>query len=99
MDDLNQLLVYLESNKARLLREYHLTRIGVFGSMARNEQNDTSDIDLIVEFENTTPDLYSIKQKLKAEFQNKFRRPVDICREKYLNPFFKKSVISEARYV
>jgi predicted nucleotidyltransferase len=99
MDDLNQIMSYLQTNKDRLKREYHLTKIGIFGSVARNDHNLNSDIDLIVEFEENTPDLYSIKQNLRTEIRNKFKRPVDICREKYLNPFFKKRVISEARYV
>jgi len=99
MDDLNQIINYLQANKDRLQREYHLTKIGVFGSVARNDHNVKSDIDLIVEFEENTPDLYSIKQNLSAEIRNKFKRPVDICREKYLNPFYKKRVMSEARYV
>jgi uncharacterized protein len=99
MDDLNQIMIYLQNNKDRLKREYHLTKIGVFGSVARDDYNRKSDIDLIVEFEENTPDLYSIKQYLRNEIENKFKRPVDICREKYLNPFFKKRVISEARYV
>jgi predicted nucleotidyltransferase len=99
MDDLNQIMIYLQNNKDRLKREYHLTKIGVFGSVARDDYNLKSDIDLIVEFEENTPDLYSIKQNLRNEIGNKFKRPVDICREKYLNPFFKKRLISEARYV
>ncbi len=99
MDDLNQVLIYLQTNKDRLQKEYHLTKIGVFGSLARNDQNRDSDIDLIVEFEENTPDLYSIKQNLKTEIRNKFKRPVDICREKYLSPFFKTRVLLEARYV
>ncbi|MGD2034175.1 MAG: nucleotidyltransferase domain-containing protein [Bacteroidales bacterium] len=99
MSDLDQILNYLESNKDRLQRDYHLTKIGIFGSMVRDDQNSNSDIDLIVEFEENTPDLYTLKQNLRTEIQSKFRRSVDICREKYLNPFFKKRVISEARYV
>jgi len=31
-------------------REYSVKTIGVFGSVARNEQTGTSDIDLLVEF-------------------------------------------------
>lgn len=67
MIDSNQILLYLSSNKDRFKKEYHLIKIGVFGSIARGEQNDKSDIDLIVDFEDNTPDLYSIKQKLKNE--------------------------------
>jgi predicted nucleotidyltransferase len=98
MNDLDQILSYLATNKDRLQRDYHLTKIGVFGSIVRNDQNSNSDIDLIVEFEENTPDLYSIKRNLRTEIQNKFRRSVDIFKEKYLNPFFKNRAIAEARY-
>ncbi|MBC8320510.1 MAG: nucleotidyltransferase domain-containing protein [Bacteroidetes bacterium] len=98
MIDSNQILYYLSSNKNRLEQEYHLIKIGVFGSIARGEQNDKSDIDLIVEFEENTPDLYSIKQRLKEEIQHRFNIPVDICREKYIKPIFKEQILSEVRY-
>ena len=98
MVDSKQLLVYLSSNKERYQKEYHLIRIGIFGSVARGEQNNKSDIDLIVEFEDDTPDLYTIKQKLRNEIQSKFNLPVDICREKYIKPIFKNQILSETRY-
>lgn len=98
MVDSKQLLVYLSSNKERYQKEYHLIRIGIFGSVARGEQNNKSDIDLIVEFEDDTPDLYTIKQKLRNEIQSKFNLPVDICREKYIKPIFKSQILSETRY-
>ena len=79
-------------------KEYHLVKIGLFGSIARGEQNEQSDIDLIVEFENDTPDLYSIKQRLRNELQSRFNLPVDICREKYIKPVFKQQILSEVRY-
>lgn len=95
----NQVLFYLSSNKGRLQKEYHLTRIGIFGSVARGEQNDRSDIDLVVEFEDNTPNLYEMKQKLKTELQARFKLPVDICREKYIKPIFRKQILSEVKYV
>jgi uncharacterized protein len=98
MIELNQILLYITSNKSRLQKDYHLKKIGVFGSVARGEQNNRSDIDLIVEFEDNTPDLYSIKQQLRDEIQAKFNLPVDICREKYLKPIFKNQILSEAKY-
>jgi len=98
MLDLNQILLYLISNKIRFKKEYHLQKIGVFGSLARGEQNQGSDIDLIVEFEENTEDLYSIKQKLKEEIQNRFNVPVDICREKYIKSIFREQILSEAQY-
>jgi len=98
MIDSNKILYYLTSNKSRLEKEYHLVKIGIFGSIARGEQNKLSDIDLIVEFESNTPDLYSLKQRLKSEIQSKFNLPVDICREKYIKPVFKKQILAEVKY-
>lgn len=99
MAELDQILSYLSTHKLRLGRVYHIKKIGVFGSIARGEQNSRSDIDLIVEFEDNTPDLFSIKQQLKDEIQAEFHLPVDICREKYIKPIFKKQIIAEAKYV
>ncbi|MCD6178740.1 MAG: nucleotidyltransferase domain-containing protein [Bacteroidales bacterium] len=99
MSDLDNILAYLLLNKDRYYKEYHLKRIGVFGSIARNEQNENSDIDLIVEFKKDTADLYLIKQLIKRDLEEKFNRSVDICREKYLKPYFKKQIQLEAKYV
>lgn len=98
MEDSKQILNYLTLNKDRFQREYHLTRIGIFGSVARGEQSDESDIDLIVEFEDGTDNLYEIKQKLISEIQSRFKMPVDVCREKYIKPFFKSQILSETKY-
>ena len=99
MIDSGKILYYLTSNKKRLENEYHLVRIGIFGSIARGEQNEQSDIDIIVEFEDDTEDLFTLKQKLKEEIQSKFNLPVDICREKYIKPIFKQRILSETKYV
>jgi hypothetical protein len=99
MIDKKQILAYLSLNKSRFKKDYHLVKIGVFGSIARGEQNNKSDIDLIVEFEDNTPDLYSIKQKLRNEIQSKFNLSVDICREKYIKPIFRNQILSEVKYV
>ena len=98
MVDSNKILFYLTSNKKRLEKEYHLVKIGIFGSMAREEQNEQSDIDIIVEFENDTQDLFTLKQRLKEEIQQKFNLPVDICREKYIKPIFRQQILSETKY-
>jgi hypothetical protein len=73
--------------------------IGLFGSYARNEQIESSDIDLILEFENNTQDLYLLKYNLKEELQAQFNKPVDICREKYIKPIFLKDILSQTVYV
>jgi len=99
MSELDKILNYLQINKDRFLKEYHLQKIGIFGSFARNEQNNNSDIDVIVEFEENTADLYLMKQLIKMELEKKFNRSVDICREKYLKPYIKQRIEAEAKYV
>lgn len=98
MTDTSQILNYLTSNKERFQKEYHLKRIGVFGSFARGEQNEKSDIDILVEFEEGTDNLYDLKQSLKSEIQSIFKLPVDVCREKYIKPFFRDQILQEAKY-
>jgi predicted nucleotidyltransferase len=50
MKDLEQVQTALRMHRSTLEREYGVTRLGVFGSYARSEQNDESDVDLLVEF-------------------------------------------------
>jgi predicted nucleotidyltransferase len=94
----NQILNYLSSNKVRFQEDYHLVRIGIFGSVARGEASAKSDIDVIIEFEENTSDLHEIKQKLRTEIQGVFNRPVDICREKYIKPFLKDRILADVIY-
>ena len=98
MDDSNKILKYLKLNKERYKNEFHIIKIGIFGSFARNEQNEESDIDIIIEFEENTSNLTKIKQQLKSEIRAQFNRSVDICREKYIKPIFKTQILSEVKY-
>ncbi len=50
MKSLSEIKSTLEQNKARLFYSYPIKSLAIFGSFTRNEQNDTSDLDMIVEF-------------------------------------------------
>ena len=94
----DQILKFLSQNKKLFRDNYHIVRIGLFGSYARGEQNPNSDIDLLVEFEENTQDLYDLKIQLKEFFQIQLGIDVDICREKYIKPRFKSSILKETVY-
>ena len=94
----DQILNFISDNKSMLRDKFHITWIGLFGSYARGEQKDTSDIDLLVEFEENTADLYGLKLQLKEFFKNKFGIETDICREKYIKPRIKRSILKETVY-
>jgi len=91
-------LTFLSQNKTLFRDKYHIVRIGLFGSYARGEQNSDSDIDLIIEFEENTQDLYDLKIQLKEFFRIQLGVDADICREKYIKPRFKSSILKEAVY-
>lgn len=97
--DKSQILQYLSANKQNISRKYYLKKLGIFGSYARGEQTQNSDLDLLVEFENNTPDLSEKKELIRKEIQSVFHINVDICREKYIKPVFRQHILSDAIYV
>lgn len=99
MTETSEILNYLSLNKQRLFRDYHLTQIGLFGSLSRGEGANESDIDLLVEFAPNTNNLYELKRQLKKEIQSVFNREVDVCRLKYLKPFVKNKILADVKYV
>ena len=82
--------------KPRFENVYGVTKIGIFGSLARNEARDDSDVDVVVEMQ---PDLMK-RARLKAELESFFRRKVDVVRYwRGMNRFLKKRIDDEALYV
>jgi predicted nucleotidyltransferase len=94
----DQILMFLAQNKDLFRDKYHIIRIGLFGSYARGEQNIDSDIDLLVEFEENTQDLYDLKLQLKDFFLKTIGVEIDICREKYIKPRIRKQILKETVY-
>lgn len=87
----------LRGMKPVLARQYGVSRIGVFGSVARDQMRANSDVDIVVELAN--PDLFTLVH-LKAALEEHLGTPVDIVqyREK-MNPFLKAHIQNEAVYV
>ncbi|MDA8692786.1 nucleotidyltransferase family protein [Saprospiraceae bacterium] len=79
--------------------KYNLTEIGLFGSYAQGMQSDASDIDILVEFKPNTNNLFELKLSLKNELSEWFGKAVDICRLKYIKPYFKDQILESAIFV
>ena len=94
-----EILAFLRERKEDLFSEYQLVKIGLFGSFARNEATEESDIDLIIEFEPNTQNLHDKKSDIKSLIGKQFNREVDLCREKYIKPYFKPQILKSAIYV
>jgi predicted nucleotidyltransferase len=95
----NEIINFLSDHKSNLKMEYNISKIGLFGSFARNEQNEQSDVDILLEFEPGTKNIYEKKTKLKEFLKTTFQRDVDLCREKYVKPYVKDYLINEVIYV
>lgn len=94
-----QILDFISKSKPILHEKFHVSKIGLFGSYARQEQSANSDIDLIVEFDENTKDLYDLKIAIKKFFKDNLNLEVDLCREKYIKPRYRKRILNEAIYV
>ena len=66
----------LRQNRDKL-REFGVKRVGIFGSAARDELRDDSDIDLIVEFEEGKGHLFNFYDFVEF-VENLFGRKVDV---------------------
>ncbi len=79
------------------LRHFGVGRISVFGSFARGEPNDESDVDILVEFEASGKSFDNFLAL--AEFlEEMFGRKVDLLTPESLNPRFGHHVLREAEY-
>ena len=94
-----EILEFLTLNKQYFRDQFGIVKIGLFGSYAKDEQTDGSDIDLIVEFAQNTPNLFDVKTELKNYIKEKFNIQVDIAREKYLKPIYRDYILKETIYV
>lgn len=71
----SEILEILSLHKPDLMRKYHLGKLGLFGSYARNEALEDSDIDILVDF--TQPVGMEIVD-LTLELENILNHHVDI---------------------
>jgi predicted nucleotidyltransferase len=79
------------------LRSFGVRRISVFGSFARGEPSDESDVDILVEFESGRNSFDNFLNL--AEFlEELFGRKVDLLTPESLNPRFGHHILNEAEH-
>lgn len=80
-----------------LSEKYGVTRIGIFGSVARDEASEDSDVDIV--YEMSRPNLFTVVH-LKEELEQIFHFPVDLIRyRERMNLYLKKRIEKEGVYV
>ena len=94
----DEVLGFLRANKDYFFFNFMITKIGVFGSFGREEQNENCDLDILIEFEEGTSDLFEKKQVLKDFLSHRFQISVDVCREKSIKPVFLSLIMKDLIY-
>jgi len=98
MKSLEEIKIALIRNKEKINREFKVREIGIFGSFVRGEQKETSDIDILVEFEKEgrTFDNY---MNLKFFLEDLFQRRVDLVMKSAIKKSLKPYIMEEVVYV
>jgi predicted nucleotidyltransferase len=87
----------LKEHEKLIRQKFGVKRIGIFGSFARGEEKEDSDLDVLVTFEEgqKTFDNY---MDLKFYLEDLFGREVDLVTEKALKPQLKDIIMKEVVY-
>lgn len=93
----NEILSFIAAHKEELRNLYGVGRIGLFGSYARGEADDESDIDIVVELEK--PDLFYLIG-IKQFFEESLGQRVDVVRvRERMNESLRLRIQRDAVYV
>ena len=92
-----QILETLKELKEELGNRYKVRDVGLFGSFVRSQESETSDVDILVEFEQGADllDLVALGDFL----EEKLGRKVDLVTKKALRPEIRDRVIREVAMV
>ena len=90
------ILIKLKNLKEEIKTNYKVKTIGLFGSYVNNKQTDTSDIDLLVEFEDDADLFHFIG--LSRYLEEIFNTKVDVISKPSLKEELKQHILEEVIY-
>jgi predicted nucleotidyltransferase len=96
MGDLITIKNILSALKPELIEKFHISSIGLFGSVVRDDFMPTSDVDIIVDFARPI----GIEFVDMADYiEKKLKRPVDLVSKKGVKGKYYKEIEPEIVYV
>lgn len=87
----------LAAMKPALEAEYHVAELGIFGSFAREEQTEESDLDVLVDFDRPVS-LFDLV-RLENHISDRLGIDVDLVTRNSLKPRVKASVDDDVVFV
>lgn len=91
------MLKILKENKNKLAKDYGVLKIGIFGSFVRDEENEFSDVDIIIELKKEYKNIHNFFN-LKRFLEKKLEIKVDLGMENAIKPYFKEKIFREIIY-
>lgn len=80
-----------------ICRQNDVSKVGLFGSMARGEANENSDIDLLVDF-STRKSLIDLVA-LENQLTDALGRKVDLLTEPALSPYLRDRILADLQVI
>ena len=90
---LQEITGIIKEHKKEICEKYKVREIGIFGSFVRGEQRKSSDVDILVEFEET-PDVFQLID-LEDYLQELLKKKVDVVRKRAIRPELKGTILEE----
>ena len=99
MKTVKEIKSVLSKHKEGLMKQYRIKEIGIFGSVVRGEQKETSDVDILVEFEEDAK--LSLLEFVNMEnyLGDLLGMKVDLVEKPALKPRIGKIILKEVIYL
>ncbi|WP_051276441.1 nucleotidyltransferase family protein [Desulfovirgula thermocuniculi] len=82
-----------------VLQRHGIVKAFLFGSFARGEQTERSDVDILIEYAPGVRKSLLTRAKIIQELREVFQRNVDVVTEGSLSPHFRENVLRERRAI
>ena len=92
-----QIYETLQQHFHKLQNQYSVKTLGVFGSYAREEATNNSDLDVLVEFDGELT--FRNYMDLKFFLEDLFKRKVDLVIKEDIKPKIREQILGETVYV
>jgi predicted nucleotidyltransferase len=96
MTNLSDIKSILKSNKQRLTEKYGLSVIAIFGSYCRGQQTESSDVDILVDFQKPIGIEFI---DLASELEKLLKIRVDLVSKNGIKPQYFKHIEQDLNYV
>lgn len=97
MKTLEEIKEILSFHKSNIQKKYKVNELGIFGSYVRGEQNEESDVDVIIDYEEA-PSLLQLID-LENYLSDQLGMKVDVVTKSGLKPRIKKRILADVIYV